>query len=495
MSADNLGKKAVGAAKWSVSTQLVIKLIGPVTTMILARILTPEAFGIVATATMVFTLADLFSDAGFQKYLIHKQFKTTSEESLNASVAFWTNISISTTLLIIISIFNAQITSLIGSEGYGSVLILSVVSLPLTALISVQTAIYQKKLDFKTLFGSQVTSKLLILFISIPLAIAGMSYWSIVIGTLCSNVFLAFWLTLKSDWKPKFEYSFLELKGMFSFSGWVLLETFLGWISGWIGVFIISHILSSTFVGYYRTSISMSLALTGIIWTALLPIIFSSLSKVQNDKVRFNQVFYSTQKLLAFFIVPIAFSAYIYRDLLTKIILGTQWMATSTFFGLHILSFCMVILFGNMCVQAYRAKGKTLYPAIVQFTYLIPLGVTLYFSSKMGWETFSIVASLIQLLLPLINLALIKFTLNLSPLRMLINTKWTYVQAILAIIPGIIITNLSCPFAVQLISLIISIAIYLALACATKSTRLSLITLLEKLGWANGIVIKLKGIR
>ena len=87
----SLGKRVVSAAKWSVAAQVIAKLVSPVTTMVLARLLTPSAFGIVATATMVTSLAEMISDAGFQKYLIQHKFDSESDESLSACVAIWAN--------------------------------------------------------------------------------------------------------------------------------------------------------------------------------------------------------------------------------------------------------------------------------------------------------------------------------------------------------------------------------------------------------------------
>ena len=67
---ENLNSKVRNATKWSTVTEIAAKLVTPITSMVLARLLTPEAFGVVATLTMIITFAELFTDAGFQKYLI-----------------------------------------------------------------------------------------------------------------------------------------------------------------------------------------------------------------------------------------------------------------------------------------------------------------------------------------------------------------------------------------------------------------------------------------
>ena len=84
----NINKKVGQATKWSSITEIIAKLISPITNMILARLLVPEAFGVVATITMVISFAEIFTDAGFQKYIIQHEF--LDDEALNNStnVAF-----------------------------------------------------------------------------------------------------------------------------------------------------------------------------------------------------------------------------------------------------------------------------------------------------------------------------------------------------------------------------------------------------------------------
>ena len=70
-----LKEKASIATKWSTITEIAVRCVIPITNIILARVLTPEAFGVIATVTMITSFADIFTDAGFQKYLIQHDFK------------------------------------------------------------------------------------------------------------------------------------------------------------------------------------------------------------------------------------------------------------------------------------------------------------------------------------------------------------------------------------------------------------------------------------
>jgi len=492
MTQDELKLKTARAAKWSLTTQLLTKLMAPLTTMALARILVPEVFGIVAIATMVFSLADIISDAGFKKYLVYKQFEDANDESLCASTAFWINLALSVILMVIIIIFSNEIVSLAGTPGYGSVLNLAVVSLPLTALISVQMGLLQKKLDFKTLFGSQVGARALILLVSVPLALAGFSYWSMIIGTLTSNAFLVVWLTVKSYWKPELRFSLKHLKSMYTYSKWVIVNSFLEWSTVWAGVFIIGFNLDPTAVGYFRTSTSMAYGLMGIIIAATAPVFLSSLSKVQDDGVRFRRIFYSLQKYLALIVIPVACGAIVYRDTVTLLFLGPQWLDTSTFFGLSIFANSIHVLFSFMVINACFAIGKSKYPVFIKGLYQIPMIASLYYSSLQGFEFLSVFFPATKLMLPIIAMFFARRALSVSVWKMVSNLKWFYLIAIVSSVQGVAVTMLSNSAVLAAISIMIFIITYVVLVCLIRSTRIILIEFFDKMGWMKKIVARLR---
>ena len=203
-----------------------------------------EAFGVVATVTMIVSFADMFNDSGFQKYLVQHEFKDEGEKYKNANVAFWTNFGISVLLWIIIIIFREELATLVGNPGLGKVIAISCFQLPLTSFSSIQMALFRRDLDFKTLFLVRVVSVFIPFVITIPLALLGLNYWALIIGTLVIRLSNAVILTIKSKWKPRFFYSIKILKEMFSFSIWSLIEAISIWLTSWVDAFIIGSILN-----------------------------------------------------------------------------------------------------------------------------------------------------------------------------------------------------------------------------------------------------------
>lgn len=479
-----LGEKAAIATKWSLVTQLASKLISPITTLILAHLLVPEAFGIVALVTMVTSFADMFSDAGFQKYLIQHEYGEKEDYSLSCDVAFWTNLIVSLILWGLITLFNQQLAHILGNDGIGFALIVSSASLPLTSAVSVQTAVYQRSFDFKTLFYSRIGSATLILVVSVVLAFLGFDYWSMVIGTLASNVFLAFWLTAQSKWKPLLRYSFAELKLMFSFSAWTMVEAFSIWLTNWIGAFVLGALLTTYYLGLYNTAVSLCSAVIGIVTSAVNPILFASLSRVQKDRIRFDSAFYLMQKYLAFAVVPIAAGLAVFSEAVVGLYLGPNWLEATAFFGLYSLASAFVVVFCHTASDAYRALGKPKYSLLAQVLFLFIMIPSLVFGALQGWERFSIIVPIARLLgFVAIHFIICKFLMKLSPWKMITNLRWIYLATIIVSMASLVVVNLfNLGYVPQAFLMLFAGVLYLVLCTLVPDLRATLVDMLERFG-------------
>ena len=148
----DIAEKTASATRWSSPTEIAIRFVLPIVNVVLARLLTPEAFGVVATITMIVSFAEIFTDAGFQKYLIQHDFCDEEELNQNTNVAFWTNLIVSLFLWGLIVVFSEQLADLVGNHGLGIVVSVSAASLPLLAFSSIQMARFKRNFDFKSLF-------------------------------------------------------------------------------------------------------------------------------------------------------------------------------------------------------------------------------------------------------------------------------------------------------------------------------------------------------
>ena len=475
-----LNKKIVKATKWSSITEVVAKLITPITSIVLARLLTPEAFGVVATLTMVITFAEIFTDAGFQKYLIQHEFVDDIDKEQSTNVAFWSNLIMSLFIWLIIGIFADPLAAMVGNPGLGHVLTIACVSIPLAAFSSIQMALYKRDLDFKTLFKVRIVGICIPLLVTVPLAFYLRSYWALVIGTIATNCANAVLLTVYSKWKPRFFYSFAKLKEMFSFSAWSVVEAISIWLTGYVDVFIIGVYLNEHYLGLYKTSMTVVGQIMGLITAATTPILFASLSRLQVDEDAFKAMFFKFQKLVGLLIIPIGVGIFCYSDFLTGLLLGNQWVEAASFIGLWGLTSSITIVLSHYSSEVYRAKGRPKLSVLAQILHLIVLLPVVLIAVRYSFSILIIARALVRLELILVNLIIMYAVFKISPWEMFRNISYSVIASLIMASLAIIFQSISSSYLWTALSILICAAVYFAIIFAKRSNRDILISLKNK---------------
>ena len=471
MKAEELNNKLIIAAKWSTITEGVAKFITPLTNMILARIVSPEAFGVVATITMITSFVDMLTDAGFQKYLIQYEFKNEEEKYKSANVAFWTNLIISIILWMIIIVLRDKIADLVGNPGLGDVIAISSVQVLLTSFSSIQTALYRREFDFKTLFTVRIITIFIPFIITIPLSCLGFSYWSIIIGSIIIQCLNAIVLTLKSKWKPQFYYSWNLLKKMISFSVWSLIEAISIWFTTWVDMFIIGSVLDQYYLGIYKTSVSLVNTIMSLITASIVPVLFSALSRLQNNDKEFNKMYFDAQKFIAMFVLPLGVGVYLYRDLVTNILLGDNWERASDVIGIWSLTSAIMIVFSYFSSEVYRAKGKPKISFISQVLHLIVLVPVCIIASKYGFEALVYSRAWIRMEAVLVNFIIMQWIFNISVFQTFKNVFVIVISTLIMGGVGYILNFIATSIIVKLVSIIICIIVYFIILYMFSNTR------------------------
>ena len=472
---DSLNTQVKTATKWAAFTEIAAKLVSPITSMVLARLLTPEAFGVVTTLTMIISFAELFTDAGFQKYLIQHRFIDDEDREQSTTVAFWSNLVMSFVFWGIIAIFNAPLAALVGNPGLGHVLIVASAAIPMAAFSSIQMALYKRDLDFKTLFKVRIVSTFIPLLVTVPLALWLRSYWALVIGTLTVNIVNAVLLTAFSKWKPRLYYSFSKLKEMISFTIWSMIESVSIWLTQYVDVFVVGTMLSQYYIGLYKTSSTLVGHLMGLITSVTTPVLFSALSRLQNDENEFQHLYFRFQKIVGLLVIPIGVGLFLFSDLATEIMFGSQWCEASGFVGLWGLMSAITIVLSQYCSEVYRAKGKPRLSVLAQWLHIIVLWPSILVSVKYGFETLYTARSLVRLELIAVNLCILGLIIKMPVVKMITN-----------ILPSCLAA--SCMFLVLLLPstesiwmssgyVIISAAIYIAVIMLFPEERKTLLHL------------------
>lgn len=464
-----LNNKVKTATKWSAVTEVAAKLVTPITSMVLARLLTPDAFGVVTTLAMIISFAEIFTDAGFQKYLVQHEFIDDIDREQSTNVAFWSNLILSLVIWGIISVFNAPLAALVGNPGLGYVLIIACVSIPLAAFSSIQGALFRRDLDFKSLFKVRMVSTLIPLVVTVPLAFWLRSYWALVLGTISNNLLNAVLLTYYSKWKPRLYYSFAKFKEMFSFTMWSMVEAVSIWLTSYFDVFIVGTMLSQYYLGLYKTSSALVGQIMGLVTAITTPILFSALSRLQNDENEFLHLFFRFQKIVGLLIVPLGFGIYLFRDFVTEIILGSQWTEASGFIGLWGLTSAVTIVLAHYSSEVYRAKGRPKLSVLAQVLHIIVLWPTVLIAVKYGFEVLYVCRSLVRLELVAVNLCIMGLVLKMPVGKMITNVVPCFIASACMFL--VVLLPSSSNIFINFVYIVIAAIIYFAVIMLFKEER------------------------
>ena len=394
---NEITRKTGSAIKWSSVTELLAKIISPIINMILARVLAPEAFGILATITMVLSFAEIFVESGFQKFLIQYKFDSKEQEYDYMTVAFWSNLVFSLFIWSLIIIFCNPIAELAGNAGLGFPLALSGVAIPLYGIIGIQNCQIKKRLDFKSLFFVRIIAAFVPLVVTVPLAILGFDYWALIIGNTAGLVVRSVLLVFFGRFKPKLYFKWSLLVHMLKVGLWTLTDGVAVWATSWIDSLLIARYMSEYELGLYKHSSATITSLFAIVTSALTPVLFASLSKLQDDKNEFNKTFLGIQKTLCTFLLPMSAGVFLYRNFATDILFGGKWTEAANIVGIMAVSTALRTIFVSFYSEAYRAKGKFHVPLILQLIDLAILVPACLMSIRHGFWSLVYTRAFIKL--------------------------------------------------------------------------------------------------
>ncbi len=475
MKSSEVKKRTLNATKWSSVTEITAKIVSPIINMILARILAPEAFGILATVTMVVSFAEVFVDSGFQKFLIQYEFKDDKEQTQYTSVAFWTNLLFSFVIWGIIVVFQEPIAKIAGNEGLGYVIAIAGVMIPLHAVIGIQNCIIKKRLEFKKLFFVRIPAALVPLFVTLPLAMLGFDYWSLVIGSIAGCVVRSILLAVVGGYRPQLYFNGIQLKHMVRFGCITLLDGLAIWSTNWIDSLLIASTMSSYQLGLYKNSVGIITTLFQIVTASVTPVLYSGLSKLQNDDKAFGELFSGTQKLLCMILLPLGVGIFLYRDLATDIILGSKWSDASFIIGITAITLALRTIFVSFNSDAYRAKGKFHIPLILQIFDLAILIPTCLISANIGFGTLVYARAIARL-----DLVIPGFVLLYTVCKVRFkDTAWSllpnFVSTIIMAVVAILLQKVSSSIVWSFVSIFCCILVYFFTLCLFKKERATIL--------------------
>ena len=266
---------------------------------------------------------------------------------------------------------------------------------------------------------------------------------------------------------------------MFSFSMWTLFETLAIWLTVNVDIFILGRILTMHEIGIYKTSLTTINQITNLITTTIIPVLFSALSRNQNNDIEFKNTFYEFFEDTSILLFPLSIGIFVYKDFVTNILLGSKWVEAADFIGLLGLMQAITVVISNFSSEVYRAKGNPKISFLTQILYILVLIPIVYYFGKHNFKYLCIFRSLSLIIFAMIHLINLKFVYKFSILTITSKMKYPLIFSIIMGLFGYIFNLYLKGSLHDILGVAICIAIYF-LCCLSNSKTKKVIINLKK---------------
>lgn len=322
MASSEIGNKSIRAVKWVYLQTILPKILSPLVSIILARLLDPSIFALVAIASTTITLLDILRDMGMSRALIQSE----EDEDTVFNVVFWSNLVFGLVFYVLLLINAPLIARFFHNSEAISVLRVLGFQLVMASFEAVHRNILARRIEFSKLFAIDLLPSLTPLFITIPLAYVGFGVWALVAGTLFASALRTILLWLRIPWRPKFQYDLGLGRQLLVFGFLCALEAIMGWFYVYGDNAIVGHYLDINDLGLYTVSYNIVVMLLGAVLAPVASISYPAFSRLQHDKLRLCDSLLDLMRLSALISLPIGVGISLVARPVASVIYGDKWI-------------------------------------------------------------------------------------------------------------------------------------------------------------------------
>ncbi len=316
------GRKVVRGGAWVFVTRALVQLIAFVRTIVLARLLAPNDFGLFGIALLMLSMFSAFSQTGFRQALIQK--KENTDLYLNTA---WTLGVIRGGLIAIVLFFGAPYVSVF-FEAPAAAPILRIIGLAiiLEGLTNVAVVYFEKELQFHKYFVYQLTGVIVDLTVAVSAAFILRSAWALIFGYLAGALTRCVISYVIDPYRPKISFEIDRAKELFGFGKWVLGSSILAFLILHGDDIFVGRLLGATALGLYQMAYLISNLPATEITNIVAQVTFPAYSKMQDDIPRLRDNYWKILNITTFLSFPATGLIFVLAPDFTRIFLGEKWM-------------------------------------------------------------------------------------------------------------------------------------------------------------------------
>jgi O-antigen/teichoic acid export membrane protein len=350
----DLMQKTVGGVFWTFMERICAQLVSFTVSMILARLMMPSEYGIVAIVTVFITILNVLITGGFSTSLVQK--KDSDELDFNSVLFF--GLSVGIIAYIMIYFAAPYMHNYFPYDNITAVMRVMGLQIIIASVKSVYTALLTKRMQFKKFFWSASVGTVISAVISIIMAYKGFGVWALVAQYLLNHTMDTICIAIPSGWIPKFQISFKRLKGLISYGWKVLVSTLIDSAYNNIRSIIIGAKYSAADLAYYNRGKQIPDLVTNNVNISVITAIFPALAEQQDKREEVRYITRMAMKMSSYVVMPLMFGLVIVAEPCVKTLLTDKWLPCVPL--LRILCFDAALMpLESIAIQAILAIGRS----------------------------------------------------------------------------------------------------------------------------------------
>ncbi len=323
----SIAKKQPGGAHVARGALLMMALkmaersIGFVSTMILARLLTPADFGLVAMAMTIVTLMELMGAFGFETAIIQRQ--DAGRTHYDTAWTFGVIFSVATALMLLVLAIPAG--HFYREPRVATILMVLAAGALAQGFENIGTVAFRKELDFGREFRFLLSKKLVSFTVTIGLAFAFRSYWALIIGTVVGKWFSVMISYRVHPFRPRL--SLAATRDLFHFSRWLFLSNLVLFLQNKSDAFILGRTVGASDLGLYNIASEIATLPSTEVIAPINRAVFPAYAMLSAELAKLREKFLEVFRFIAVISLPVCVGLVCVADLAVQVLLGDKWMA------------------------------------------------------------------------------------------------------------------------------------------------------------------------
>jgi len=346
--------RTLTALSWSAASQVCQQILRFGLSIVLARLLNPADFGLVAMLAVFTGFARVFTNLGFGGSLIQKQ--DARPEHLDA--VFWINVIAGLAVGVILTACAPLIAGFYRQPVLEPITIIFAISCAIGCLNLVQTAVLQKNLNFRNLFWTELLGMAAGGATSVALALRGFGVYSLVADQLVSTIARVVVMWVSSSWRPRLRFELSAARELFGFSGNLMATTAITYWTRNFDTLLVGKFFGDAVAGIYNRAYQLMMLPMTQITNVITRVMFPALAAIQNDLPRVRAVYLRSTRIISLITFPLMLLLMVLAEPTMLLLYGEKWRASIPLFQI----LCVAAIFqsvGTTVGWIYTSQGRT----------------------------------------------------------------------------------------------------------------------------------------